>query len=310
MYIDELRKSRDKPQVAFHEFTLAVGTRQNHLFCFFEGKDNSYYVPRIKRFTDAYYIIKCGNKDAVLNVYALIVNKFEYKKYKLGFFIDRDFDEPVGVQTPPIFETPCYSIENLYVSLHVFKDILINEFHLSEITDKQLFDDLLNLHKMRQKEFHSAILLLNAWYSCLIDKKNREGIGIGVSFKKTTLNEFISINLHNVTRNYDIQSLKNKFPNAVEIEEATLNQKIELFKIVEQHSVFRGKYEMEFLLEIIRKILLDSYKTKNIIKEKIKFSFGDGSSLNQEQLLNIFEACAETPQLLTDYMKTITKGLL
>jgi hypothetical protein len=309
MYIDELRESRNKPQVAFQEFMLATGGRQNHLFCFFEGKDNSYYVPRIKRFTDAYYIIKCGNKEAVLGVYTLIVNKSEYKKYKSGFFIDRDFDESVGTKTPPIFETPCYSIENLYVSLRVFKDVLINEFHLSEITDKQLVDDLLNLYEMRQKEFHSAILLLNAWYACLIDKRNKEGIKTGVSFKKSTLNEFISIDLHKVTQNYDIQSLKDKFPKAVEIKEAALNQKIELFRVVEQHSVFRGKYEMEFLLVIIRKILLDSYKTKHIVKEKIRFSFGDGSTLNQEQLLNIFEAYAETPQLLTDYMETITKGL-
>jgi hypothetical protein len=309
MYIDELRKSKNKPQVAFHEFALATGTRQNHLFCFFEGKDNAYYVPRIKRFTNDYYPIKCGCKDAVLSVYTLIVNKSEYKKYKLGFFIDRDFDEPIGAKAPPIFETPCYSIENLYVSLYVFEDILTNEFHLSEITDKQLFDDLLNLYEMRQKEFHSSILLLNAWYSCLIDKKNKEGIKIDVDFKNLTLNKFISINIHNVTQNYDLQSLNDKFPNAIEIDEATLNQKIELFKSVEQHKVFRGKYEMEFLLKIIKGILLDSYKTKSIIKDKIKFSFGDGSTLNQEQLLNIFEAYAETPQTLTDYIKTITKEI-
>ncbi|MDR1244546.1 MAG: DUF4435 domain-containing protein [Endomicrobium sp.] len=307
MYIDELRKSKDKPQVAFLEFALSTGTHQNHLFCFFEGKDNVYYVPRIKRFTNDYYIIKCGNKDAVLSVYAIIVNKPEYGKYKLGFFIDRDFDKSIGPKIPPIFETPCYSIENLYVSLNVFKDILINEFHLSKITDKQLFDDLLNLYEMRQKEFHSAILLLNAWYSCLIDKKNQEEIETVVSFNDLNLNEFIRINLHNVTQNYDICSLKDKFPNAIEIDEATLNQKIELFESVEQHKVFRGKYEMDFLLKIIKEILLDSYKTKSVIKEKFRFSFGDGSSLNQEQLLNIFEAYAETPQILTDYMEIVTK---
>ncbi|MDR1182688.1 MAG: DUF4435 domain-containing protein [Bacteroidales bacterium] len=310
MYIDELRKSKDKPQVAFHEFALSTGTYQNHLFCFFEGKDNAYYVPRIKRFTNDYYTIKCGNKDAVLSVHAIIVNKSEYGKYKLGFFIDRDFDKSIGTKIPPIFETPCYSIENLYVSLNVFKDILINEFHLSETTDKQLFDDLLNLYEMRQKEFHSAILLLNAWYSCLIDKKNQEGIKTGVSFKDSNLNEFISINLHNVTKNYDIRSLKDKFPNAIEIDEDTLNQKIKLFESVEQHKVFRGKYEMDFLLKIIKEMLLDSYKTKSIVKEKIRFSFGDGSSLNQEQLLNIFEAYAETPQILTDYMEIVTKEII
>jgi hypothetical protein len=308
MYIDELRKSKNKPQVAFHEFALATGTRQNHLFCFFEGKDNAYYVPRIKRFTNDYYTIKCGNKDAVLSVYAIIVNKPEYRKYKLGFFIDRDFDKSIGSKTPPIFETPCYSIENLYVSLSVFKDILMNEFHLSEITDKQLYNDLSDLYETRQKEFHSAVLLLNAWYSCLIDKKNSEGIKTGVSFRDLNLNECVHINLHNVTQNYNIQSLKDKFPNAIEIDEATLNQKIELFKLLEHHKVFRGKYEMDFLLKIIKEMLLDSYKTKSVIKDKIRFSFGDGSSLSQEQLLNIFEAYAETPYTLTEYIKTVTEA--
>jgi hypothetical protein len=55
---------------------------------------------------------------------------------------------------------------------------------------------------------------------------------------------------------------------AIEIDKATLSQKIELFKSVEQHKVFRGKYEIEFLLKLIREILSDSHKTKIVIKEK------------------------------------------
>ncbi|MDR3246568.1 MAG: DUF4435 domain-containing protein [Prevotellaceae bacterium] len=222
MYIDELRKSKDKPQVAFHEFALSTGTHRKHLFCFFEGKDNSYYIPRIKGFTNDYYPVKCGNKDAVLTVYALVVDKSEYNKYKSGFFIDRDFDQPVGDKQPPIFETPCYSIENLYVSLNVFRDILTNEFHLSEVSDKQIFEDLLNLYETRQKEFHSAILLLNAWYACLIEKREREAIETGAMLNKLKFNEIVTIKLNSVSQNYDIKKLNDIFPNAVEIDETVL----------------------------------------------------------------------------------------
>jgi hypothetical protein len=53
-YAEELRQSRNKPQVAFTEFANATRKNPEHLFCFFEGKDNAYYVSRIKRFTESY----------------------------------------------------------------------------------------------------------------------------------------------------------------------------------------------------------------------------------------------------------------
>ena len=88
-YLDELRKSKDKPQVA--EFALSTGRYPRHLFCFFEGKDNAYYVPRIKRYTDEYLPIKCGGRE---NVLRLISNRSEYAVYKTAYFVDRDFNEP------------------------------------------------------------------------------------------------------------------------------------------------------------------------------------------------------------------------
>ncbi|MDR0603993.1 MAG: DUF4435 domain-containing protein [Bacteroidales bacterium] len=307
MHIEELRKSKNRPQVAFQEFALSTGEKSGHLFCFFEGKDNAYYIPRIKQYTTDYYPIKCGNKKATLDVYALIVGKPEYKQYKLGFFIDRDFNDSVGEKAPPIFETPCYSIENLYVSLNVFKEIIINEFHLSETNDRELFITILNLYEKRQKEFHAAILLLNAWYACLIEKKDREQIDTGVVLNDLKLKDLVDIKLYHVGQKYDIEKLKEIFPHAIEIDEITLNLKIELFKSVEQHKVFRGKYEIEFLLKLIREILSDSYKTRTVMTEKINTSFGDGSSLNQELLLNLFSAYAETPQELIYYLKVVTK---
>lgn len=95
-YAEELRQSRNKPQVAFTEFANATRKNSNHLFCFFEGTDNAYYVSRIKRFTENYYPVKCGGKQSVIDVHTLITGKEEYRKYKLGFFIDRDFNSTIG----------------------------------------------------------------------------------------------------------------------------------------------------------------------------------------------------------------------
>ncbi|MDR1962922.1 MAG: DUF4435 domain-containing protein [Planctomycetaceae bacterium] len=307
-YIDELRKSKEKHQVAFQNFALSTKKYSEHLFCFFEGKDDVYYVSRIRRVTEDFYPIECGGKQSVLDVYALIVNKPEYKKYKLGFFIDRDFNKPIGEKQPPIFETPCYSIENFYVSVNVFKMILVHAFRITESYDEQLFNDLLKLYEERQKEFHDVVLLFNAWYSCLIEKRDNEKIQIGVRLDEKFPNDFIDINLQKVSKYYDFETIKTFFPDAIEIDESILEQKVALFKTVEQHKVFRGKYELEFLLKIIKALLTDSYSHHNILKQKVSFfGFGDGSALNQLRLLAILEAYAETPQELIDYLEIVTK---
>jgi hypothetical protein len=308
-YIDTLRESRNKPHVLFQEFVLSTKKYPKHLFCFFEGKDSAYYVSRIRKVTDCFLPIVCNGKQNVLDVYTLIVNKKEYKRYKYGFFIDRDFNTPIGKKQPPIFETPCYSIENLYVSVDVFKRILINAFHLSEVSDEQLFKTLLELYEKRQKEFHNAVLLFNAWYSCLIERREKEKIQTGVQLDEKFPRGFINITIHGVTKNYDFETIRKNFPNATEIKELVLERKITLFRTVEQHKIFRGKYELEFLLEIIKGILTDSYLHHLVVKEKLKFfSFGDGSTLNQEQLLIILEAFAETPRELIDYLEKVTKN--
>jgi len=40
-YLEKLRKSTDKAQVAYQEFCLRTGKAKEALFCFFEGKDNA-----------------------------------------------------------------------------------------------------------------------------------------------------------------------------------------------------------------------------------------------------------------------------
>ncbi|MDX2302365.1 MAG: DUF4435 domain-containing protein [Microscillaceae bacterium] len=308
IYIEELRKSREKHQVAFQEFALSTRRLPKHLFCFFEGKDNAYYIPRIKRFTNEYHPILCGGREKVLHVYHLIISHNEYERYKKAFFIDRDFNEPLVHLQPPIFETPCYSIENLYVSVDVFKEILTNSFHLSEIGDQEIFDACMSHYEARQKEFHQATTLFNAWYACLIDRRNTEGIQTGVELEDKFPKDFIEITLSAVSQNYDLDKIKQTFPNAIDIEEEKLNAKMEIFQNCEQHRLFRGKFEMQFLIKFIQLLLQDGKSTKIVLKEKVNFTFGDASGLNNEQAINIFSAYAETPDTLLAYLQEVTQA--
>ena len=304
-YIEELRQSKDKAQVAFQEFALSTMKFSSHLFCFFEGKDNSYYIPRIKRFTEQYCPIKCGNKDSVLKVHSLISNRPEYKDYRKAFFIDRDFDSPLPPKLPPIFETPCYSVENLYVSIEVFREILINEFHMSEIGDEPYFNVCISLFINRQKEFHASTSLFNAWYACLIEIRNTKGTHTGVNLDDKLPRGFVDISLQSVKNNYDLETIKQTFPNSTEVNDDILEGKLTTFQNCECHKVFRGKYEMQFLTKFIQLLLQDSNSSKTFLKRKVNFAFGD--NMSNQQAINIFEGYAETPETLIEYLKLVTQ---
>lgn len=302
---DDLRKSRDKAQVAFSEFAQSTRLKPDALFCFFEGKDNPYYVPRIKRFTDNYFPIKCGGKESVLGVHTLISNRPEYKKYRYAYFIDNDFNKPIERKEPPVFETPCYSIENLYVSISVFKEIMTNMFQISETTQNVFFNQLAHIYSERQNEFHEAVMFLNAWYACLIDNRDSHGKKTGVNLDEKLPSGYIDITLEKVSSHYDYNKIYKTFPDAQIVDEQIIADKIMQFKDQDLNKAFRGKYELEFMIMMIKAILQDSQKTKNVIKEKINFAFGDGSSLNHLQALTIFEAYAETPESLLNYLTTV-----
>ena len=300
-YLEELRKGRDRSQVAYQEFMLHVSQNKDGLFCFFEGKDTPYYSPRIKRFTANYHPIKCGGKDKVLEVYRLISKHTEYKKYKKAFFVDRDFDDLLN--NPDIFETPCYSIENFYTSINVFKEILKNSFGLSEVSEA--YQTCLTLYTQRQQEFHQATLLFNAWYACLIYLRNTTKVETGVNLSdklggdKATKN-FIIFTLESISKNYTIETIRQNFPSALNVSQNALNQKLIELSNCEHSKVFRGKYEMWFVVTMIDLLVQDSNNKHNYLKEKIKFSFS--SKLSNEQAIELFSNYAETPDCLMAYL--------
>lgn len=305
MTVEEMRNGKREKPAIFTEFSLLTRTHANHLFCFFEGNDNDYYVQRIRTFTDNFQPLRCGNRDAVLGVHRLIAGHKEHEKYKKAFFIDRDFNPPLAATNPPIYETPCYSIENLYVSPEVFEQILINKFHLSPVSNRETIAVCLETYKARQDEFHTAVCLLNAWFACLIDIKNTTGKEGVASLGDKLPKEFIEISLQEVKSNYDLEKIKTTFPNATEVEAEVLERKITEFSSCEQAKVFRGKYEMSFLINFIQLLLNDGKEKKEVIQQKIKFNFDD--AMNLPRAITIFSDCAETPECLKGYLALVTQ---
>lgn len=302
-YLETLRQSKEKEQVAYQAFMLKAKDAETQFFCFFEGKDSPYYASRISFYYPKNIPINCGGRENVLKVHALIKNHREYDKYKKAYFMDKDFNPTLPAQDPPIFETPCYSIENFYTSCEVFEAILLHFFGFS--AQDVDFQACLQLYKDRQKEFHEATLLFNAWYACLIDLRNSAGKKTGVSLAEKLPKDFITISLDSVTQQYDLALIKRTFPDATPINATDLEAKIQIFQACNAQQTFRGKFEMQFLLEMIF-LLIDDANTKNkqiFVKNKINATFGQGARMNNEQGLLAFSGQAETPQSLKDYLQ-------
>ena len=294
---DKLRESRESRNIGYQTFIRHIRENKEGLFCFFEGKDSPYYHLRIKQvFTGNYFPIKCGNKDKVLKVFQLINFHRIYDKYKKAFFVDSDFDPPL--HNPKIYETPCYSIENHYVSVAVFGEILKSEWGFSEVDED--YKRCIELYESLQIQFHAAVQLFNVWYACLIDKKQQLGEITGVNLDDKLPKGFVEISLDGVTSDYDFVKIQTQFPDALEVTLEEVNQKSAQFDTRDKRLTFRGKYELKFMLMIMDGLILDSKKAKKdrqYISKPIKYS------ITHPQAINQFSQYAETPLKLKQYIQ-------
>jgi hypothetical protein len=298
MTVDDLRRAREESvNVTYMTFMKHIREDKNGLFCFFEGNDAPYYQAQIRRvYQSNYYPISCGNKARVLKVYQLINYHRIYDKYKKGFFIDRDFDPLVN--NPAIYETPCYSIENLYVSPMVFSEIIKNELQLTEVSES--YKNTMNLYEKLLNEFLEGTTLFNVWYACLKDLRSQNGTETGVNLSDKLPKGFIKISLDSIEINYDFEVIKKKFPNALTISESAFNEKNNHFNQVNKSCIFRGKYGFFFMLEILEKLIEDSKTMKQFIQNKIKYN------ITQSQGISQFAQYAETPESLVTYLQKVT----
>ncbi|MEA5577943.1 DUF4435 domain-containing protein [Anabaena sp. UHCC 0451] len=136
------------------------------------------------------------------------------------------------------------------------------------------------------------------------DVRNTKGNQTGVDLEAKLPKDFIDFTLQSVSAKYDFEKIKQTFPDALEVSEDVLNTKLAEFTICNQCKVFRGKYEMQFIVSIIEMILQDSSNAKKYIKEKIKFTFGE--KLSNDQAISIFSVYAETPETLHNYLTQVS----
>src|SRR5690349_8257452 len=131
--LQSLRDARDSYVVAWNQFIRSFVCEPTVYYCFFEGDDAKYFGTRIEMLNPSvrWTPLICMGKKGVLKIYDLIHENEKYRRAKVAFFVDRDFDSS-HPDTLDCYVTPCYSIENLYVTETAFRRLLRQEFGLNE----------------------------------------------------------------------------------------------------------------------------------------------------------------------------------
>lgn len=321
MDVNTLRQDRKRSVIAYDKFMKLYGNNPNRIFCFMEGKmDDKYYGLRIDKFfeTEKEYVC-CDGKDNVLYIKNKIVTVSEFMNCKGLFFVDHDFDESIDDEL--IFETPCYSIENLYVQQYSMEQILKREFFLSECNPN--YQKIIELYSESFKQFHVAIKLLNAWIYFQREQERKQKLG-----KKLNLDVLLKMTLYkfelshqdgriSIESKYGLHDLKRWFPEAYDIDDMGIHTYIEKMDRMEPSRDFRGKQEFQFFcvfIEKVKELICKCRKSKEdygIIQytselKNISLNLAGGSEAYMANLTSF----AETPGELNEYLERMSKCYL
>ena len=299
--LKEMKNSRSNFTVAYTwlvsiESKLLLESRENAIFL--EGKDDiKYYFLAFKNNNIKFSHFFLEGKQNVIKAREYI--KKQYKgKLKTKFFIDKDFD---NLKTKDnLYVTPCYSIENLYVSDQCFKEILCCEYGLNEFRkeDQEDFQMLFSLYKKRKKEFLDCIEDLMFWFYLHSSKKESDLSKFqGKLFSSKSPR--IKFSLYSIEKKYDFNTLKKLTGNPLNYTQKDIDEFNKIISKDEREKFYRGKEMIEFLKEFLKVSILELNKKDSKVfkcKKAIKFQgFND--------ILNSLAQYSETPESLKEFLK-------
>ncbi len=302
--LESLRSGRDSYAVKWREFLRVFTRNPDALICVFEGQDAKYYGPRIDLIAHpvAWEAIDSGGKSVVLKLRELITTNSAYSIAKIAYFLDRDFDPPEShPSSSNVYVTPCYSIENLYVSEPVMRRILRDEFGFRE--DSVIDNDFKNCLAMfadRFREFLDAVAPLNGWIS--IHRRNeRSGTFRKLNLQNLKLSTLIQIELNKVTPIYTIFDLETAMPDSLRLTDADVAAELATFDANQRSYTFRGKFQIEFFRVFVSKLRNDcSSSCPTCIPKKRSVAFTVGGNILSE-----VSSYAETPECLRKFLAAL-----
>jgi hypothetical protein len=254
-FIGILEDARRSPISVFHNFRLSYyGSRGDDVFLFFEGLDDKlFYIPAILKWREMEEIecFVCDGKKNVLAVRDMVREELGGLE-RTAFFIDRDFDTFVGAMEDAegggLYITDSYSFENLLVGQEAIRALW--GLHTPYGRDDGRLVELLASFDRAHATFVRVMRSVTAW--CL-DLRQRGG---DVKLGDARLAELVRFedrtHLRKLPGGFD--SFRESCGVVREqIQPASIKGWIERLRGVEPKLWLRGKFELWFFAEWLKK---------------------------------------------------------
>jgi len=301
--LDEMRDARGTANVAFINFVDCYDKFDNYVFCFYEGEDGKYYNQKIKGILGENIVtIKAGRKSEVLKVWRKIKANNCYNNIKKCFFVDRDMDEVPSDKNEDLYVTPCYSIENLYVSKKTLGSILQSEFSC-DIYEND-YDKCISKFIELLDKFNEQILEFNA----LVFIRQSKGLNNGrVQINNIKTTNIIEVTIAGVSQKTKYQECISRLKKDLNASDQDIERGMEELKSKgDYNNLFRGKNQLDFFVKFIE--ILKDLHNKEQFFEKKRTSVTINLSNNRLSELSQY---ADVPDCLIDFLEKhkITKAV-
>ena len=302
--VERLKGYRTSPAVTLLAILKEYSrSGRSAVMCLVEGKDAAYYRPAVKQEFSSVpgvrvVFFNCQGKRNVLSVNVLVDINLSLKDAFIISFIDRDYDEELcEINRSNCFVTDGYSVENYYTTKETFEDILSSEFfkdiHSGNSVERQIYS-IVSLYERRQVEFHAAICLFNYWL--FINKCIR--VGSRPNLNSIDNKRLVGVKLDRVVCYYDSSLLEVEASCSEHITPAEMKQAIEWFATRNFIEAFRGKQEVQFMIDFLIDLSKRAADGEDPFSHKCKTSF----RIYEKEFLSDFSQYAKRSRSLIAFL--------
>jgi hypothetical protein len=302
--VNTLIKARGSLSVKFLEFTR-IASKGKHAI-FFEGEDEKYYSIRISNIRPdiKWSGINGGGKSNVVELRQKIRAHEAYSTSSCMFFVDADFDDNSEIiSLSDLYVTPCYSVENLYISTDAYLRILSAEFGINDSKEDELcYANSIKAFETTKSAYLNAIKPFNLLIRELRLMEKSGDLEGRLNINNIKFEDLVKIDLESAEKVYNEQKPSSLFPDLERNILINLNNSEKHFESLSGEQWFRGKQNLEFF-----RIFLEKLKTERCKKESPRQIFKDKGNvklqISKGNCISELSQYADTPACLKEFLE-------
>lgn len=299
--VSALRQSRKSPAVLKAEI-LGVRSREKTkpIFVFEGSEDIGPYSVWISRCDDSisFEPLTANGKDQILTFRSKIAPQETFLSTGIYFFVDRDFDDLKGFeQSPEIFMTSMYSVENYLASQSVLESILLDEFKCAG----EQIDKAISTFSVAMQSFFEAMTAANR----RIFYARHLSIGVSGSGIDNQLSKYVVTELKSAKTVANSDALKGLIPLNREPDAEERSKLDPLFNRLDPPSRHRGKFILAFFLKWIDLLAKErSEGTNQIFGKSVRLRFS-----TQQLSMRSLATRSRIPDGLNNFLMLVSKEI-